>query len=322
MPETKELDQNEPTTNGAGAAIPLIDARDLGSPADDNTVRQVRDACRGTGFFFINPTPEQSRLMNSARRAMQAFFAIDDRDPVKQAARCDNSRRGWRPRFTEPAYQPDTISTLEAFDVGIDEIDGALDWWPDVTGFRDEIKQCWHLLLQLGDAVLDSIAIAADLPPGFFRDRCDSRSLNSLRLLNYAGDRPLDDDRSVGISAHTDFECITLLSQDRPGLELRTVDGHWVDAADACDKVVVMIDDMMERWTNGWLQATGHRVRDTDEQRFSIVMFMAVNDDIRVAPLDRFVGPMTPAAYDATTQGEHLDREIARARENAASLVR
>ncbi len=322
MPETKELDQNEPATNAAGAAIPVIDARDLESPAEDDVIRQVRDACRGTGFFFIEPTPEQSRLMASARRTMQAFFSIDDLDPVKQAVLCDESRRGWRPRFTEPAYQPDTISTLEAFDVGVGEIDGPRDWWPAVDGFRNEISQCWHLFLHLGDAVLESIAIAADLAPGFFRERCDARSLNSLRLLNYAGDRPLDDERTVGISAHTDFECITLLSQDRPGLELRTVGGQWIDAADACGKVVVMIDDMMERWTNGWLQATGHRVRETDEQRFSIVMFMAVNDGIRVSPLDRFVSKSTPAGYEATTQDEHLDREIRRARENAAALAR
>ena len=126
---------------------------------------------------------------------------------------------------------------------------------------------------------------------------------------------------AVGIAAHTDFECITLLYQTEPGLELFDARGRWVDAPVRNGRLVVLLGDMLERWTNGYLKATGHRVRDTRKQRFSIVMFVAANDDVTVAPLPRFISAENPARYGPVTQENHIDAEIRRARENAAKLA-
>ena len=118
---------------------------------------------------------------------------------------------------------------------------------------------------------------------------------------------------NVGISAHTDFECMTLILQTAPGLELLASDGGWYDVPGNDGRLVVMIDDMMERWANGLFSATGHRVRHTGEQRYSIVMFFAVNDDEIVAPLPAFVAENNPARYPAAGQREHLNRELEKA---------
>jgi isopenicillin N synthase-like dioxygenase len=80
----------------------------------------------------------------------------------------------------------------------------------------------------------------------------------------------------------------------------------------------VLLDDMLERWTNGLFKATGHRVRTTDEQRFSVVMFIAANDDIEIEPLPQFITSGASPAYSAITQGKHIDNEIARAKSNLA----
>jgi isopenicillin N synthase-like dioxygenase len=77
-----------------------------------------------------------------------------------------------------------------------------------------------------------------------------------------------------------------------------------------------MLDDMLERWTNGVFEATGHRVRNTGEQRYSIVMFFAVNDDEIVSPLENFISEINPAKYDAVKQRDHLHRELAKAAQN------
>ena len=77
-----------------------------------------------------------------------------------------------------------------------------------------------------------------------------------------------------------------------------------------------MLDDMMERWTNGMFQATGHRVRNTGNQRYSIVMFFAVNDEEVVAPLADFVSDSNPARFDGIRQREHLQKELERAAQN------
>ncbi len=138
-----------------------------------------------------------------------------------------------------------------------------------------------------------------------------------MRLLNYPeNDAPLTD-ANVGISAHTDFECMTLIYQTAPGLELFATDGNWYDVPGHDGRLIVMLGDMMERWTNGMFRATGHRVRNTGKQRSSIVMFFAVNDDETIAPLENFVSLTTrPARYDAVRQRDHLQREMQKAAQN------
>ncbi len=137
-----------------------------------------------------------------------------------------------------------------------------------------------------------------------------------MRLLNYpANDAPASGD-NVGIAAHTDFECITLLVQNAPGLEIRTRTGQWFDAPSDTGQIVVLLGDMIERWTNGMFQATGHRVRNSNEKRMSIVMFLAVNDDVIVAPLPRFTSADCPPGYTPVGQREHLAAEVLQAERN------
>ena len=73
---------------------------------------------------------------------------------------------------------------------------------------------------------------------------------------------------------------------------------------------------MLERFTNGQCKATGHRVRNTREQRYSIIMFVAVNDDETIAPMPQFVTEDNPAGYAPVKQRAHLDQELARAAQN------
>jgi len=318
MPSTADLRQSEPLAGVAGESIPVFAAADVLGEHDSDFVARIRDACLSTGFLVIEPAMEMQSSIASTIDRMQAFFSLDDNDPRKQEVRQDESRNGWRPRYTEPAYQPGTVSSLEAFDLGVRDINSDGDGrWPDIPDFRGAVSRCWDDYLQLADALLDLIARAADLDNEFLVSRCQSRELNSFRLLHYAGDLPASSGSDVGISAHTDFECITLLYQDAPGLELRTTDGRWLDAEIGVGRIVVLLDDMLERWTNGFLTATGHRVRQADKQRFSIVMFMAVDDGLSIAPLEQYVSDSNPARYQPVTQADHLDAEIRRARKNA-----
>ena len=324
MPETSDLDQHEPLTGAVGDSTAIVDATTLLDEKDRSVTDTVRSACLEDGFFFIEPGRQQRAAIDATLRAMQSFFSLDDDDARKRDVLAGESRRGWRPRYTEPAYQPDTISSLEAFDLGKDEINAGdpYDAWPAVDGFRDAASSCWTEFLRLADRTLEVIAEAAGLDRSTFVSRCRTRRLNSLRLLHYAGGGANTDDRSVGISAHTDFECITLLYQSAPGLELRRVDGSWLDSAASTGRLVVMLDDMLERWTNGFFKATGHRVRETTHRRFSIVLFVAVDADEVVSPLPPFVSASRPSRYPPVTQGDHLRTEIARAVDNARKTTR
>jgi isopenicillin N synthase-like dioxygenase len=320
MPATIDLQQNLPVVDRLDQNMPCFSASQLAGPPNPLLVDAVRSACLDIGFFCIELEARQRAAIDRTLAAMQRFFSADDTDLVKRQVVSRAGGSGWIPRYTEPAYQPGTVSKLEAFDFGVDDLsEGGI--WPQVPDFADAAMTCWREYAGLADDALNVLALAAGLNADFLARNCGTRELNTMRLLHYAAEHHRCDDRSVGIAAHTDFECITLLYQTEPGLELFDARGRWVDAPVSDGRLVVMFGDMLERWTNGHLQATGHRVRDTDQQRYSIVMFVAANDDVTIAPLDQFVSDTNPARYGPVTQESHIESEVRRARENAERLT-
>jgi len=207
-----------------------------------------------------------------------------------------------------------------------------------------------HLYAQqdaLARALMLAFAEMFALPRRTFLQHFDGGDLGTIRLLRYPGPAPagdgsaappsasaaLDDKTLAGISAHTDFEAFTLMHQDAPGLQfLRPLPGggavasapvaahaaaqtsgrEWVDAPVRKGEFVVIVGDMLERFTNGALSATPHRVLPTPWQRNSIVRFNAFHPGTVVAPLPQFVAsgggethytPVTMETHMATTLG-------------------
>jgi isopenicillin N synthase-like dioxygenase len=320
MPVTSELRQTDPVRGQKHLSVPCIDVRKLAGD-DTAVIATIRDACLNTGFFYLDHVFDDQTTITQVLAQMSAFFALDDADRRKQAVNVAVTKadQGWTPLYGELPYQPGTIAHVESFDCGRRVPPGSDDpsnVWPELPDFRRDVRACWNTLADAGNAVLEGLSLAAGLERSFFTDRCDSQQFNTMRLLNYPeNDAPVTD-ANVGISAHTDFECITLIYQTAPGLELLATDGEWYDVPGHDGRLVVMLDDMMERWTNGFFRATGHRVRNTGRRRYSIVMFFAVNDDELVCPLGDFVNASNPAKYDAVKQRDHLQRELEQAARN------
>lgn len=321
MPSTIELDQSDPLVGQIADAVPCISSDELMDGACERSVDVIRCACTETGFFYVDMTSSMRNAIDATLFQMGRFFSISDCDPRKQNARQENRDYGWVPKYSEPAYQPGTVSSLEAFDFGLASVEGSDPGvWPLLPEYRADLSHCWAEFTALSDALLEVVARAAGMTPGFLSERCNSRSLNTMRLLHYAADTATSSEDEVGISAHTDFECITLLYQTASGLELLDVNGRWLDAPARDGRIVVLLGDMLECWTNGVFKATGHRVRKTIEQRFSIVLFVAANEFIEVAPQPQFVSADAPSRYTPITQAQHIENEVRRAKENAACV--
>jgi isopenicillin N synthase-like dioxygenase len=314
-----------------GNSIPGIDAALFtGSAAQRaEAASQIRAACVGTGFFCIDNLLDQSAKHRQLLDEMRHFFALADEDPGKQAVNVTNKENtnGWMPMFQEPAYQPGTLAHVESFDCGHERLDErqsghAVNRWPDIPGFRENVLNARDELTDIGTAILKALAEAMLLDGSFFADRCNSHELSTMRLLNYpASTDDIDMNANVGIAAHTDFECITLLSQTAPGLELMDREGNWVDAPASDDRLIVLLGDMIERWTNGLLKATSHRVRCRDWQRFSVVLFFGVNDDVVVVPQGQFISDDRPARFSPIGQNDHSREQLRAAEENRQDLA-
>tara|TARA_B110000116_G_C16790541_1_gene563464 strand:+ start:532 stop:1632 length:1101 start_codon:yes stop_codon:yes gene_type:complete len=309
MPLTRDLNQYEAVTESGVISMPCVDFQHL--PTDPDKIAKVRNACAQAGFFVLENAFESDSSIHRTIEQMHRFFSLPDNDAVKQAVAIHNidGKHGWTPMFGEPAYQPGTIAHMESFGCGPDGASA----WPNLIDFESDIRGCWETLSNIGDTVLESLALASGIEQDFFCDQCATRELSTMRLLHYPQNSAPNLEQNVGIAAHTDFECMSLILQTAPGLELRTRSGEWIDAPAERGQIVVLLGDMLERWTNGKFQATGHRVRNTETQRMSIVMFLAVNDGVEVKPLPNFVNDDAPAQYEATDQRRHLAAEIAQA---------
>lgn len=313
-------------------SIPGIDAAFLTGSLVERAaaVSQIRTACLNTGFFSIDNLLGQSKLHSKLLQGMRQFFALPDDDPRKQAIDVTHKENtnGWMPLGQEPAYQPGTLAHVESFDCGHETLaarqqSGTANRWPDISGFRENVLNARDELTRVGMAVLEALAEALYMDKAFFTDRCSTCELNTMRLLNYpASEGGIDASTDVGIAAHTDFECITLLSQTAPGLELLNSNGEWVNAPASDDRLIVLLGDMVERWTNGSFRATGHRVRCRDWQRFSVVLFFGVNDDVVIAPQSQFVTDEKPAQFAPVRQQEHSQAQLRKAETNREDQAR
>jgi isopenicillin N synthase-like dioxygenase len=175
--------------------------------------------------------------------------------------------------------------------------------WPALPGFRDVVSRYYAAVFELGQRLLRGFALALELPETFF-DRFVSAPPSQLRMLHYPPNPSAD--VTVGIGAHTDYECFTILLPTTPGLEVMNGAGEWIDAPPRAGSFVVNIGDTLEMWTNGELTATSHRVRKVREERFSFPLFFACDYDVLVEPLPQFVSPERPPRYPALKAGEHL----------------
>jgi len=322
LPSTIELNQSVPVAGEVAEAVPSICADELLTGDRNHLVDAVWRGCTETGFFYVDLASSQRNAIAATLFQLERFFSLGDHDPRKQNARQSERDYGWVPKYSEPAYQPGTVSSLEAFDFGLANVkDTDMGIWPELPGFRADLTDCWAEFTALSDAILELVARAAEMESGFLFERCNSRSQNTMRLLHYAADTAASSEDEVGIAAHTDFECITLLYQTASGLELLDVNGRWLDAPARDGRIVVLLGDMLERWTNGVFKATGHRVRKTVERRFSIVLFVAANEHIDIAPQPQFVTATAPSRYASITQAQHIENEVRRAKENAADLI-
>ena len=304
MPSTFDLHDEISGVFEEAAALPVLELH-ADSP------EEIAAACIAPGCFSIRPDDDTRRDIRDTLQKMHNFFALDDKHPLKSQLNVANlpGKYGWTPMFGEPAYQPGTIAHMESFDCGF----GNDNHWPDIAGFQESVENCRQRLAGIGAQVLQSLAIALGLPGNALQQHCDTHDLSTLRLLHYPANTRGSSAKNVGIAAHTDFECITLLLQTTPGLEIRHRNGLWIDTGESVDNIIVLLGDMLETWTNGSCVATGHRVRNTEEQRYSIVLFCAVNAGFIVKPMPQFVSPERPSAYPPIEQQGHLRAQVKRA---------
>lgn len=307
-------------TQTAFTKLPVIDMSGLmtGRADDAQTVAaNLGRAAREVGFCYITGHGIPEATFAGLRAAAERFFALPLEEKMKVYIGNSRNHRGYVPEGEE-VFASGTKDRKEAFDLSLDLGPDDPDYlsgnpllgpnqWPDIGGFREPVMAYYHAVFAVGRLLMRGFALALGEAPDFF-DAYLTKPPSQLRLIHYPFDPEAGD--AMGIGAHTDYECLTLLYSTAPGLEVLNSAGQWIDAPPVPGAFVVNIGDMMEIWTNGEFVATSHRVRPVKEERFSFPLFFAVDYHTRVAPLPRFVKEDRPPR-EGMTAGEHLFAQTA-----------
>ena len=307
--------------------IPVIDAGALdgGESADRRALcGEIGAACRTTGFFYLTGHGVPEALIAATYAEAARFHALPSAEKRRYHIANSRNHRGYVPPGEEDYGDEPGAGRKESFDLAADLPADDPDYiagyrflgpnvWPDLPGFRETVGAYYAAVMALGRRLLATFALALGLPEDAFAAMF-TKPTSNLRLLHYPAPEAAgpSDRLRLGIGSHTDSECFTILHQAKPGLQVMSVDGRWIDVPPVAGSFVVNVGDTLETWTNGLFTSGPHRVVGIDEERYSLPLFFAADFDTWVEPLAPFVTPARPRRYPGFRSGEHILSEYAK----------
>ncbi|ETI23473.1 hypothetical protein G647_05275 [Cladophialophora carrionii CBS 160.54] len=215
---------------------------------------------------------------------------------------------------------------------------GSGNLWPSeasLPGFYDAVKLYYGQVLQLARHLFRLFALSLGLEEAYF-DPVITHPGGIARLLYYKsqpatataaaaadaatngalreGEGEAEGNSKLGLGAHTDYECFTLLlSSSNPGLEILfppsplTDDKPvWLPCPVRPGTLTVNVADFLMRWTNGLYKSTIHRVvsRPGSGERYSVPFFFSINYDADVEALPEEV--VGKSIYRPMKAGEYV----------------
>ncbi|XP_033632381.1 2-oxoglutarate-dependent dioxygenase htyE-like [Asterias rubens] len=284
------------------AGVPVIDfsAYRLSLTKPDTTqfqklVGDVHKALTTIGFFYIVNTDFPHAKVDELYKVSKEFFDLPlegKQNPPISANRSQGYAKIGRERLNTDRPYGDL---KESFNYSAATKDNE---WPIESacpGFKTTNKDFFDLCVPLHDRVLEVMAHGLNLEdPLFFVKRHAEPTMNCLRTLFYPS---LSDvtarEQQVRCGEHTDYGAITLLFQQRPGLEVCKSDGSYFRVPLVEGGILVNVGDLMQRWTSDLYIATKHRVllddsaEERGKSRQSVVFFGYPSIDTTIECIDK-----------------------------------
>ena len=308
---------------------PIVDLDPLGHSGPtgvEQVAAGIRDACEGTGFFYIVNHGVPPALLEAVFAENARFHAL----PLveKLELRLNSHFRGYQPiggstlriSTVEPARRG---NHSESFFIrheaptsvgGRNPIDGPNQWPRSLDGFRETVTAYHDALTALGVRLLSALAGALEEPADTFRQRWFEPPSTTLRLMHYPPHPQARPEDLYGIAPHSDYGFLTLLAQDEAGgLEIRLRGGEWVAVPPIPDSFVVNVGDALARMTNDRFASTPHRVINPQpaQSRYSVPFFFDPALDTTIDCLPAFRRQDAPCRHPPVRYGDYYLERLA-----------
>jgi isopenicillin N synthase-like dioxygenase len=309
--------------------VPLIDLTPwyTGGAAGRRQVATAVDAalCE-VGFLLLTGHPVDPGLAQRVRRAGRVFF--DRTVQLKAEVACFPGGRGWTPppppERAVPGRTPALPDPRESFAFGPEMVPPAVagtpeeewfgpnDWPADLPELRVSATAWRRSCAQLTEDLLRVCALALDLAEDYFVSRCAGGTWRA-GLVRHGPWQVAGPVRSgpVRFDPETDAGVLTLLDR-RPGtgcLQVRALDGAWVDVPQVPGALTLNAGDLLARWTGDRWRSAPHRVLPPSpggpgEEALSLVSASGADPLAVVGTLP--TAAAGPARYAPVTAGTFL----------------
>jgi isopenicillin N synthase-like dioxygenase len=302
--------------------IPVIDfAPMLGadSAAKAQVAAALKEAATKIGFFYIKNHGVPPDIIAALFAAGPDFFALPLEEKMRVHVKLSKNNSGYTPLLEENTNPASKGDVHEAYDMALEldpddpELQGekglyGANLWPDSQPeFRQSMLAYSQEMLKLGRHLFSAFALALDLPEDYFAPMITKPTM-AQRIVYYPSQDGKISEDQIGIGAHSDYECFTILAQHEvPALQVLNSAGEWIAAPPIPGTFVVNIGDQMARWSNDLFASTVHRaINTTGRARYSIPFFLGTNYDTLIDVLPGCITPERPRKYEPVIAGDYV----------------
>ena len=242
------------------------------------------ESLRQTGFGVLKNHPISQASVASIYANWQAFFNTDE----KQTYLYNKDK--------QDGFFPQSVSEVaKGFKKkDIKEYFHFYPWGQCPDELRDELEDYYKNTSSLAAQLLNWIEQESPAEVSQHYSMPLSEMINGsdqtlLRVLHYpplAGDEEAD---AIRAAAHEDINLITLLpAANEPGLQVKAVDGNWLDVPCDFGNLIVNIGDMLQEASGHYFPSTTHRVinpegTDVTKSRISLPLFLHPRPDVKLS---------------------------------------
>ena len=316
---SREIDASE---------IPVIDIGDLVAGRQGALAvvgAQLEAAARDPGFFYVRGHGVSQQLTDSVRALSREFFAQSmDR---KQQVAVNDRHRGFLATGAARMYPGARPDLKESYVFGLElsprqyaeeraagnPLLGPNNWPEFMPGLRPALTAWYAAMGGCATLLLRACAVTMGFAPEQFVGRVN-RPVSRGSIIYYPPQPETLGTEQFGVGPHTDYGCLTLVSQDDTGgLEVLGSDGEWLTAKPIPATLVVNVGDLLARWSNDRFRSTPHRViNKSGGARYSMAFFFDPDFDTVIDPAAIVVGAETPH-YPPVTCGDYILSRYAQA---------
>lgn len=303
----------------AGTAnVEVVDIADRDAVVAPPIVASIRE----TGFAVVTGHGVDPELFDELVSVSEEFFRLPLEEKLLVGFPAPETIRGYEP---VPGESDREINLMESFLINrlqpvLDQDPASLEYrlwrWPNIwptrpAALRPAFERYYETMEALGDRLLRVVAGGLGLPEDTFSRHFD-RHFSNLAANHYPPLPATGGTSRLRNRPHTDHGALTLLYRpsEPGGLEVYA-EGRWWSVPFVPGSLVLNVGDILDRWTNGVLPATPHRVVNPSgdlagSNRSSYAFFQQPNPHAVVTPIPGLLGTSPEIRYDEVVCGPHI----------------